>query len=67
MRQRECVSEDLKVLRKHKKIQPCSKLKKLLQFLDSDDLIKVGGRLQLSQLNYENKHPIILQHNPLTT
>lgn len=37
-----------------------SKLIKLAPFIDEDGLLRVRGRLQLSELAYESKHPIIL-------
>ncbi|KAJ6634589.1 hypothetical protein Bhyg_13164 [Pseudolycoriella hygida] len=40
-----------------------SKLIKLRPFVDREGLLRVGGRLSKSQLNYEAKHPIILPKN----
>lgn len=42
-------------------------LRKLNPFLDSDDVLRVGGRISLSGLSFESKHPALLpcQH-PLT-
>uniref|UniRef100_A0A8D9F1P1 Integrase catalytic domain-containing protein n=1 Tax=Cacopsylla melanoneura TaxID=428564 RepID=A0A8D9F1P1_9HEMI len=40
---------------------PCpSSVKKLCPFIDSDGLIRVGGRLQNSNLSYSEKHPLLL-------
>ncbi|GAB0093955.1 hypothetical protein DMENIID0001_091490 [Sergentomyia squamirostris] len=52
-------SDELNDLRKGKNVSPKSKLKDLNPIL-IDDLIRVGGRIQNSQLQAETKHPIIL-------
>lgn len=45
-----------------------SKLKNLDPFLDEHGLLRVGGRINKANLNFENKHPIILgSKHPLTT
>lgn len=50
-------SQDIQSLKNNK---PCSKvILKLNPFLE-DDIIRVGGRLSNSQLNFGQKHPIIL-------
>lgn len=44
-----------------------SSILKLMPFLDENGLIRVGGRLQNSNLPYDVKHPIILsKNNPLS-
>ncbi|XP_055633802.1 uncharacterized protein LOC129774129 [Toxorhynchites rutilus septentrionalis] len=44
-----------------------SSLRQLQPFLDETRLLRVGGRLQLSEFNYESKHPILLpSHSTLT-
>ncbi|GFV03738.1 transposable element Tcb2 transposase [Trichonephila clavipes] len=42
---------------------PNSKLRNLNPFIDSDGLLRVGGRLSNSDLPYVNKHPAILPGN----
>ena len=43
-------------------------LRKLHPFLDSDGILRVGGRLEYSHhLEYEEKHPIILPKDYITT
>ncbi|XP_045778499.1 uncharacterized protein LOC123876319 isoform X2 [Maniola jurtina] len=50
-------SQDIHALKNNK---PCSKsILKLNPFL-ADDIIRIGGRLSNSQLNFGQKHPIIL-------
>ncbi|XP_017765002.1 PREDICTED: uncharacterized protein LOC108554296, partial [Eufriesea mexicana] len=60
--------EELRALRDKRDLPNSSKLLPLRPFLDEDDLLRVGGRLQNSALPYEAKHPILLpQHHHLTT
>lgn len=42
-------------------------LQKLNLFLDSDNIIRVGGRLHYSSLAYDKKHPILLPRNSKLT
>lgn len=55
-------------LKKSNKVSTCSKLRSLNPFLDKNSIIRVGGRLNLSNLNFEQKHQIILpSSSKLTT
>ena len=58
--QSEMFSEVIAVLKKG--IQLCNKhyLKSLNPFLDSEGLLRVGGRLSQSQLEFDSRHPLIL-------
>ena len=38
-------------------------IRKLCPFMDIEDLLRVGGRIKPSSLNYEAKHPIMLTAN----
>lgn len=61
-------SIELKLLTESKPLPSSSKLLNLTPFIDSNGLIRVGGRLQRSNLKYESKHPIIMpKHNHVTT
>ncbi|XP_014675866.1 PREDICTED: uncharacterized protein LOC106815855 [Priapulus caudatus] len=53
-------SEELLRLRTGKPIPKGSPIRKLDPFLDSDGLLRVKGRLQFSNLDYESRHPVIL-------
>ena len=53
----------LRALRKGKPITRKNNLHKLSLFLDQDNLIRVGGRLSYSCLDYDEKHPILLHSN----
>ncbi|GBO18357.1 hypothetical protein AVEN_261924-1, partial [Araneus ventricosus] len=40
--------------------QPSGKIKNLNPFLDDNGILRVGGRIQNSSVNFDQKHPIIL-------
>ena len=52
--------KEIALLKAGKLIPRDSKLLKLAPFLDDKELLRVRGRLQLSDLAYESKHPLIL-------
>ncbi|XP_064624612.1 uncharacterized protein LOC135486060 [Lineus longissimus] len=56
------LAEELKTL-KEDKTKYRGSLKDLSPFIDKDGLIRVGGRLDRSDLPYDAKHPIILPKN----
>lgn len=59
--QREAFAEEIKALRSNKSIGKRSALYKLRPFLGDDGLLRIQGRLQMTEaLSYEEKHPIIL-------
>ncbi|CAM1295397.1 Uncharacterised protein r2_g452 [Pycnogonum litorale] len=49
----------LQLLRKGQSIRESS-LRSLCPFIDSDGLLRVGGRLQYSNLSFDARHPVIL-------
>ena len=51
---------EIKKLEEQRCIPNNSKILSLHPFLDKSGILRVGGRLQHSQLNYESKHQIIL-------
>lgn len=61
--QRSVFSFDIKHLIDNKDVHSKSKLSSLNPILDSFGLVRVGGRLQKSNLSFNEKHPIILPHN----
>jgi len=61
--QKESFSGEYCRLSEDKCVSKDSKLAKLDPFLDKHGLIRVGGRLRDSQLNYNEKHPIMLPSN----
>lgn len=58
--QQEMFTEDYHSLKSSKPVAKTSKLKALTPFIDSDDIIRVGGRLRNSFYTYDIKHPIVL-------
>lgn len=58
--------EDYKRLQKGEAVQKSSALHKLDPMMGSDGLIRVKGRLQQSDLEYAEKHPVILPKCHLT-
>ncbi|XP_054287927.1 uncharacterized protein LOC129003652 [Macrosteles quadrilineatus] len=58
--QLEAFNEDLKQLTNQKPINKLSKLRNFTPFLDQNKLIRVGGRLNQSTLEYDSKHPLLL-------
>lgn len=61
--QQDVFNEEIKLLSNYKSISNKSKLIKLHPFLDIDGLLRVGGRLENSQLSYSTKHQLILPSN----
>lgn len=57
--QKECFSEELVRLEKKEKIKT-GRLSSLNPFLDKDQVLRVGGRLTLSNFDYDKKYPIVL-------
>ncbi|GFU51157.1 integrase catalytic domain-containing protein [Trichonephila clavipes] len=57
--------EEIRSIKKQISLPPKSPLGSLHPFIDEHGLVRVGGRLQNSQLRFNSKHPIILpsQHS----
>ncbi|EAL57933.1 SD27140p, partial [Wolbachia endosymbiont of Drosophila ananassae] len=55
--------QDFQLLRANKALGNQSQLVKLSPIIDKDNLLRVGGRIQHSQLSAEAKHPILLPKN----
>jgi hypothetical protein len=53
-------AKEILLLKAGKKVPSDSKLAMLNPCLDDNGLLRVRGRIQLSELSYESKHPIIL-------
>ena len=58
-------SQEIEDIRKNGVVSRGSSLKTLNPFLDEKQLLRVGGRLERSLLEFEQKHPVILppKHN----
>lgn len=59
----ECFQIEIKNLSQTNSVKANSTLLALSPFLDDNGLIRVGGRLKNSNLNYSGKHPIVLPKN----
>ncbi|GFV53420.1 hypothetical protein TNCV_2205561 [Trichonephila clavipes] len=57
--------EEIRSIKKQISLPSKSPLRSLHPFIDEHGLVRVGGRLQNSQLRFNSKHPIILpsQHS----
>ncbi|XP_062541389.1 uncharacterized protein LOC134209417 [Armigeres subalbatus] len=58
--QTDSFGEEIRELGRGKTVSKRSNLRLLSPFLDSDGIIRVGGRLNLSEQPYHTKHPILL-------
>ena len=58
--QRRLFPKDILALEKDKSLSRDSRIRMLTPFLDSQQILRVGGRLGRSQLSPSQKHPIIL-------
>jgi len=56
-------ASDLKSLRSVNKVASSSKLVQLMPFIDSKGVLRVGGRLQHSNLPFNSRHQIVLPSN----
>lgn len=64
--QEELFPEELHALKQHKPLSSKSSLLPMSPFLDSDNIIRVGGRLENAPLPFQSKHPIILADHSIT-
>lgn len=62
MYQEKYFSDDICSLRNTHEVGKKSKLLSLYPFLDSNGILRVGGRLQNSEFSYNKKHPIIIPY-----
>lgn len=66
--QGEDFSEELRNLKEKGRLDLKNRtLKSLNLFLDKNGIIRVGGRLEMSQLEYDRKHPILLSRKSFIT
>lgn len=55
-------SHEIKKLQEKNSLPKDNKLKSLYPFLDTNGVLRVGGRLQNSEFSYNKKHPIIIPY-----
>lgn len=58
--QLESFPEEIQLLQKNGQLNSNKRLQALTPFLDLNNLVRVGGRLQNSELDYDAKHPMLL-------
>ncbi|XP_038158088.1 uncharacterized protein LOC119794558 [Cyprinodon tularosa] len=58
--QRQAYENEIEQLKKGKQLTKGNKLHNLDVFIDTDGIVKVGGRLRLSSLSDSFKHPIVI-------
>lgn len=65
--QNELFSDEIKTLRKNKQVKKSSVLFSLSPFLDDNELIRVGGRLNRADIPFDAKHQILMPNkHPIT-
>ena len=60
-------SDEIAAITEEKSQSSSSSLRKFSIFLDDDNLLRLKGRLQFSDLTYAEKHPIIIPRGHMTT
>lgn len=58
--QRNSFNEEYNAIKNNKAVNRKSKLLSLNCFIDSEDLLRVGGRIKNSDFDFDKKHPLIL-------
>ncbi|XP_028161404.1 uncharacterized protein LOC114353554 [Ostrinia furnacalis] len=58
--QRRSFAVDINHLKRHGHVDSSSSLRQLNPFLDSHDLLRVGGRIDAANVHYDARHPVIL-------
>ncbi|XP_026686425.1 uncharacterized protein LOC103518980 isoform X2 [Diaphorina citri] len=61
--QRENFAQDLNKLKDGNPLSPKSKLKSLNPFIDQSGIMRVGGRLEKANIEFDKKHQVILPKN----
>ncbi|XP_062533336.1 uncharacterized protein LOC134202324 [Armigeres subalbatus] len=65
--QADCFAEEIRYLGRGESVSKRSNLRLLSPFVDADGILRVGGRLRLSEQPYLTKHPVLLpSSHPLT-
>lgn len=63
--QREFFASEYNRIREGKPISSTSQLRKLRPFMDEDNILRVGGRLEQADLPYDGRHPMLLPTSTL--
>jgi hypothetical protein len=65
--QSESFQSEIAAVQSEESVSKSSNLKHLFPFLDADGLLRAKGRIQNSQVTYQQKHPLILKGNHAVT
>ena len=63
--QRRVFHEEWTALKRGKKVSKSSAIFRLAPFVDDDRLLRVGSRLEMSELQYEEKYPVLVPRGHL--
>ncbi|KAI8438475.1 hypothetical protein MSG28_010976 [Choristoneura fumiferana] len=58
--QQQLFHEEIQILHKNKQLNTKSHISSLTPFIDSQGILRVGGRLDASHYSYDKKHPMLL-------
>ncbi|KAG5869691.1 hypothetical protein JTB14_025718 [Gonioctena quinquepunctata] len=58
--QYQCFSSDIENMKEGNELRSSNKLSGLTPFLDSEGILRVGGRLKYSDYDFDKRHPILL-------
>lgn len=61
--QHDCFSHEIKILNNGYSLSDSSRILQLAPFLDTEGILRVGGRLKKSNLSFQSKHPILLPND----
>lgn len=53
-------AEEMRLVENKKPVAANSKLAALCPFMDADGIMRIRGRLEKAELNYDQRHPIVL-------
>ena len=52
--------QEIAILKRNQQVSPKSRLASLSPFLDGDEIVRVGGRIERADIPFSSRHPIVL-------
>ena len=52
--------QEIATLKRNQQVSPTSRLASLSPFLDGDEIVRVGGRMERADIPFSSRHPIVL-------
>ena len=52
--------QEIATLKRNQQVSPTSRLASLSPFLDGDEIVRVGGRIERADIPFSSRHPIVL-------